>query len=353
MKTYVNKEAGKLYDIFASIFIACNLEYYYEEIEKIDITIEQDFKELINDVITLLGDDIQKYRKYFTVSNIAYSLIDINKITELEVLDKYLEYVESKNNYDIQKSILSFVDAYRENWIPKMEDEKFKEIINDNNVLFNFLNDKPISSEEKWNIISIINDVDNFKKTFISMIKEYEIKYKVFIKKYESDMNAYADFLEKEVIEKGIDINIPITQLVDIERIDNIYIIPSYFQAYTISQTISSASRTSYMFIGKYVDKIFQSKNRESSVDKYVAIFKNLSDLNRYKFIKILSKGEKYGQEIADELNITSATVSYHANNLLITNLLKMERSENKTYYSLNKETLREMIDFIQNDLEL
>ncbi|MDR7857910.1 winged helix-turn-helix domain-containing protein [Tissierella sp.] len=353
MNAYVNKEAGKLYDLFSSIFIACNSEYYYEEIEKVDITIEREFKELINHIIDLLGDDIQKYKMYFTVSNIAYSLINFEKIWDLKDLDKYLEYINSINNYDIQKSILSFIDAYKEDWIFTMDDNKFKDIINDNNVLFKFLNDKDISYEEKWNIVTIINDIDGFKRNFISLIQEYELKYKVFIKKYEDDINKYADFLINEVKEKGINLDIPIQQMVDLKDIDTLFIIPSYFHAYTLSQTVVRSKHVSYMIIGKYVDKLFQATNRESSVDKYVAIFKNLSDLNRYRFIKILSKGEKYGQEIADDLNITSATVSYHANNLLITNLLKMERNENKTYYSLNKETLREMIEFIQNDLEL
>lgn len=353
MKLYFSKNAGKLYDLFASIYVACNLDYYYEEVEKMDISIDQEFKKLMNDIISLLGDDIHKYKAYFTISNIAYSLIDIEKIWELENLDKYLKYIESKDNYDIQKSLLSFVDSYGESWIPTMDDEKFKGIINDNNLLFKFLNDKPIPSEEKWTIITIINDVNEFKRTFISLIEEYEKKYSSFIKNYESDINKYTNLLEEEINNKGINMSIPIFQLVSSKEVDTLYIMTSYFQAYTISQTVKRAEHASYMFIGKYVDKVFQSKNRDNSVDKYVSIFKNLSDLNRYKFIKLLSQGEKYGQEIADELNITSATVSYHANNLLITNLLKMERYENKTYYSLNKDTLREMINFIKKDLEL
>lgn len=353
MKVFVNKEAGKLYDLFSSIFVACNLDYYYGEVEKINISISQEYRDLMSEVVALIKEDIEKYKMYFNLSNIAYSLIDMEKIWKINDLDDYLKYVESKDDYEIQKSILSFVDSYGESWIPTMDDEKFKSIINDNNLLFKFLNNKPIPSEEKWTIITIINDIEDFKKTFISLIKEYEKKYSVFIEKYESHISEYADFLETEIKEKGVNIGIPLLQLVDTKEVNTLCILPSYFQAYTIYQTLKKSEKTSYMLIGKYLDKVFQESNRESSVDKYVAVFKNLGDLNRYKFIKLLSQGEKYGQEIADELNITSATVSYHANNLLIANLLKMERYENKTYYSLNKHTLREIIDFIKKDLEL
>lgn len=353
MNINVSKKAGKLFDLFSSLSIACNLEYYYGEIEKVNISIDQQFKELMNKVVSLLGDDISKYRPYFNELNIASSLIDLEKIWELENLDEYLSYVETKEDYDIQKYILTLIDCYKSDWIYAKDEEIYKQILSDNNLLLDFLRNKPIHNEDKWNSMEIINDVKGFKKNFIYLIKKYEKKYNDFIKEFKNEMETYSNYLERKIMEKGTDIEVPIMQMVDPKVVDTLYIIPTYFNAYTVSQTIIKSKRSSYIIIGKYVDKIFEASSRESSLEKYVSIFKNLGDLNRYKFIKILSEGEKYGQEIADELNITSATVNYHANTLLISNLLSMERYENKTYYTLRKDTIRELIGFLQKDLEL
>lgn len=88
----------------------------------------------------------------------------------------------------------------------------------------------------------------------------------------------------------------------------------------------------------------FYSKDQlKDNVDKFL---KALSDKSRLSIIKILSQRSCYGYEIAGLLKLTPPTVNYHMNFLMDANIASFDRIENKVYYSLNKEKIKEM--FIQ-----
>lgn len=354
MKVSFSKEVGRLYDLFASIMVALNSDEYFKEVSKYNIPEDKLFKEALEEVRSLLGHELPKYLKTFHFnSNVGFSLIHTDKMWYCKDLEEYLEYIEALDEYEIQKYIIALIDYHGEEWIQIKDEERIKEMIKDKSMLYKYLEEKPISDEEKWRIFSIINDIEGYKKDFIRLIKEYSLKYEKLYKKHEKEIEDFALAIEEEINKKGIDIDIPINQFVDIKNINSLFIIPSYFHAYTLSQNRVTKKGESYLIIGKNIEQIFQGTNREASMERNITIFKNLGDLNRYTFIKLLSEGEKYGQEITEALGITSATVSYHANNLLIAGLITMERHENKTYYSLNKESLRQMIDFIKKDLNI
>ena len=353
MDFYFNEKAGRVYDLFISIWVACNQEKYYAELDSLNISIKEDFITLINGVVSILGEDLEKYKKYFNEVNMSNSLVNIEMISTYDSLDSYLQYLETKDIFLIQKELISYMKDFEDNSLTLMDDNMFLEIINDNANLYNYINKANCANNHKWNLLWAINDTKAFKSEFIELIKLYEPKYKKFISKYSQEIEFNIKSLREKVSDSSYIGNTPIGQFVDKHNVETLCIIPSFFNGYTLSQHLSPEDKTSYLIFGKYIDEIFSSSTRESLVDKYVGIFKNLGDLNRYKFIKILSTGEKYGQELADSLNITSATVNYHATNLLLSNLISMKRIENKTYYSLNKKELIDMMEFIKKDLNL
>lgn len=87
-----------------------------------------------------------------------------------------------------------------------------------------------------------------------------------------------------------------------------------------------------------------EMKNKGKSEDEIRGFLKALSDSKKISIIRMLSKRAEYGYRIAEELNITPATVNYHVNILLGTGILDLDKSENKIYYSVNKERFREMM---------
>lgn len=80
----------------------------------------------------------------------------------------------------------------------------------------------------------------------------------------------------------------------------------------------------------------------EAKVQKFVKI---LSDKKRFEMIELLGEKPHYVHELAAELELTPPTVSYHLSTLSDMNLVSVERGKNRTYYSLNKEIVSELLD--------
>ena len=92
-----------------------------------------------------------------------------------------------------------------------------------------------------------------------------------------------------------------------------------------------------YLLLGKEAIQMQNDENRSRSVSQFM---KALSDEKRLLLLKQLSIRPSYGQELAKKLNVTPATVKHHLNVLEDMELVKVNKSEHKVYYSLNREIL-------------
>jgi len=80
--------------------------------------------------------------------------------------------------------------------------------------------------------------------------------------------------------------------------------------------------------------------NDELSTEKFAKFFKVLSDPNRIEILKLLSQRSWFGQELAEQLNITPATISYHMSFLQKIGAVTFNRADNRSYYTLNNSKL-------------
>ncbi|MDX9778762.1 MAG: metalloregulator ArsR/SmtB family transcription factor [Patescibacteria group bacterium] len=71
--------------------------------------------------------------------------------------------------------------------------------------------------------------------------------------------------------------------------------------------------------------------------------FAALSDPNRQKILEILRNGEKPVNEIAEQLNISLATLSHHLDILKRADLLSSRRAGRQIFYNLNMSVLEEI----------
>lgn len=85
---------------------------------------------------------------------------------------------------------------------------------------------------------------------------------------------------------------------------------------------------------------------------KQTQIFKILSDEKRLKILKLTCKKRYYGNELAKELNISTATVSYHMSKLFELGIMNLEDGEfNRIYYKANIEKLKTLLENVYNDI--
>lgn len=78
---------------------------------------------------------------------------------------------------------------------------------------------------------------------------------------------------------------------------------------------------------------------------------KLLSDPSKFEILRFIQNKKAYGQEIATELNLTTATISYHMNALLVLGLIKIEKVDNRVYYQMNRDAVNNLLDEAKNVL--
>ena len=73
-------------------------------------------------------------------------------------------------------------------------------------------------------------------------------------------------------------------------------------------------------------------------------LFKCLSDASRLRIIQSLNQGEMYTELLAERLELTPSTVSFHMKRLEDTGLVISRKEQYYTVYSLNREVLEETL---------
>jgi hypothetical protein len=71
-------------------------------------------------------------------------------------------------------------------------------------------------------------------------------------------------------------------------------------------------------------------------LDKLVNYHKALADPTRIKLLILLANGELNGQDLAEKLSVTPATITHHATKLREASLINERRDKNTIYFSLN-----------------
>lgn len=74
---------------------------------------------------------------------------------------------------------------------------------------------------------------------------------------------------------------------------------------------------------------------------------KAISDPVRRDILMLLKGGKKSAGEIAEQFNLTNATVSYHLAKLKSADLIAEEKYKNFVYYELNTSVFEEVITWI------
>lgn len=83
----------------------------------------------------------------------------------------------------------------------------------------------------------------------------------------------------------------------------------------------------------------------------YLSVLKQISHESRFEILSYTRDREAYGNELAEHLGLTNATVSHHTSLLHGTNLLKINPMGTQVLYSSNRETIKNCLDFLKKEL--
>ncbi len=83
----------------------------------------------------------------------------------------------------------------------------------------------------------------------------------------------------------------------------------------------------------------------------YKLFFGTLANKNRLKIINLLRKGSKCVNEITKELNFNQTTVSHNLKILQKCGFVFVEKKGKHRYYSLNKKTIKPLMEMIDKHM--
>lgn len=92
--------------------------------------------------------------------------------------------------------------------------------------------------------------------------------------------------------------------------------------------------------VGITFDCEFKATKNTYSKEQLCNGLKLLSDPSKFEILRFISDKKAYGQEIAAELGLTTATISHHMNALMLLGLINLEKVDNRVYYQMNKEAV-------------
>lgn len=258
----------------------------------------------------------------------AVNFILLIEDKKLKNPDELLKYISEMSGNDYLRMISKGMD------IDETEDADIikKELAT------RFDEDKAVKySEFVYNPSETIERISYVLRKFYDVIFiEYEEEIvKVLEKKVEEHREQYealGELFIKSVIPLG-------------ESFWNKYKEVDFYVSNFMEMTASGFSTEDKMFAVYGYRMEFRLK-KELVSERRKLLFKVLSDEKRVEILRLISKRHWFGNELAKEIKITTATLSYHMSKLALVGVVSIEEGENnRIYYRLDKDALKNLFD--------
>lgn len=274
--------------------------------------------------------------------------INVKNVLRYHSFDEYAEVLHSMDEGRIKQQLMTNIVKQDEE--EASVEDKVAELLENQFAFLDFLKNLPIDDTVRWNYFTIMSGPKKFVEDFISL---HQTLKPIFEKVYAE----YLPILEKSYQEFETTIHEYPTILAEafsgtkvIEEIDwasdEISVIPTlllsdfYFQDSEI------------LILGAKSLEVIQHviQTRVDKQQERINVFKNLGDKTRYQIFCEIAKGTKSVKGIAEQLGITSATVSYHINELVLSNLVVHGWNKKDCTQAIHTELITEVMNGLMED---
>ena len=274
--------------------------------------------------------------------------VNVKNVLRYHSFDEYAEVLHSMDEGRIKQQLMTNIVKQDEE--EASVEDKVAELLENQFAFLDFLKNLPIDDTVRWNYFTIMSGPKKFVEDFISL---HQTLKPIFEKVYAE----YLPILEKSYQEFETTIHEYPTILAEafsgtkvIEEIDwasdEISVIPTlllsdfYFQDSEI------------LILGAKSLEVIQHviQTRVDKQQERINVFKNLGDKTRYQIFCEIAKGTKSVKKIAEQLGITSATVSYHINELLLSNLVVQGWNKKECTQAIHTALITEVMNGLMED---
>ncbi|MCM1991481.1 ArsR/SmtB family transcription factor [Oceanirhabdus seepicola] len=358
MEIIIDRKLGKILDFI-------NYPYcgrFYEELEK-----NQTFDELdieVGGYEDILEDLNKKMMNYFEVIDKFYSmgfnpivnLIGKDLLLESHSIEEYLNGALELDEETLKKNLLELLIRI----IGKKE--IFEDLIGENkhmdrDYMISKVKETSISSSMKWNIYCVIENPIKYVQEYVDFMKMLKPDFEELWVQAERELVEYEPGFTKKLEKNGMEFLNNITdEIFDIDNMNNTTVVVALSYIGGGSITMSEIDDKMILHWGYKVEEIFIKikERKEFELEKRLRIVKTLGDKTKYKTLKLIADNPQIcANDIVNELKLTGATVSYHINLLRSYKILKINKSNKKNSFEIDKNTLKDFLQGIIRDFEL
>ncbi|MBO4219864.1 MAG: winged helix-turn-helix transcriptional regulator [Clostridia bacterium] len=236
-----------------------------------------------------------------------------------------------------------------------MQDKKakFSRDVKNYNDLINFISAMTIPNEEKWELCHFYNNFDSNRDILADYLLEMGQAYYEVYDSMESHVNHYVDTIEQPLAKGGVAYLNSNFGLELNDQINSVTVVPSVILGADMKYLFNYTSDTvdDVLVIGGYYEPFGRIAGDGERLTDLCGSLKALGDTSKLKILKILSTGPRFGQELAQMLGISTATVSHHVSILEEYGFIVLDRKQNRVYYSLNRDRINELISTLGSEL--
>ena len=274
--------------------------------------------------------------------------INVKTLLRYRSFDEYVEFLQSMDEVLIKKQLMTSIVKQDEEEL--VVEDKVEELVGNQFAFLDFLKYLPIDDTLRWNYFTIMSQPKKFVEDFISLHQTIKpIFDKVYAEYLPILEKSYTEF-EATIREHPTILAEAFTGTKEIKEIDwtsdDISVIPTlllsdfFFQDSEILLLGAKSLEVIQHFIQTRLDKQQERIN----------VFKNLGDKTRYQIFCEIAKGTKSVKKIAEQLGITSATVSYHINELDLSNLVVQGWNKKDCLKAIHTELITEVMNGLMED---
>ena len=227
-----------------------------------------------------------------------------------------------------------------------------------------WLEQSPLLPEEKWKLFSGFTNFESHLEPLTRLMKKAEAVLEKTKAQWEPLIDSFYKYWSRQCAQRDVIGDIKSIFHIDLksgEQPHPLCLSPLLITMNTLSFTVDdewSHNGWEMYALGLiysedvYLDYQFHTPgDDELLLNTAVRQLKLLSDKSKLEILRSIREKPAYGAQLARQMNLTTATISYHLNALIQEQLVNLERDNHRIYYSINQKTIQELVDYLNKEL--
>ena len=216
------------------------------------------------------------------------------------------------------------------------------------------MDDLEAGDEEKWKIVKLIRSPRESLLGWLELVEQIEPIFNRYYDEAAEKVALYGqDLVERFNLPNQDTISMISNGMITKDLLASNRILVSFVNCCEVR--LSVKDKIPYVLWGieneNFLKKI-KLAEEEEQVNRILS-YKNLGDKTRYEVLRCIANGMQSTKDIAQQLNVSSATISYHLNNLMTSKLIRLVYEDGKYYNKVNEEWIETCFMELKKDLKM